>query len=91
MRILQATDCYPPPLISGRDLQVLMLVHELARRGQDAKVVTFAGPGGARTEVDGDIPVHRIASWSQALSRFYVDPQRPFHRMIPDPGMVFAC
>jgi glycosyltransferase involved in cell wall biosynthesis len=38
--------------------------------------------------MDGDIPVHRIAGWSRALSRFYVDPQKPFHPPIPDPGMV---
>ena len=88
MRIFQVTDCYPPPLVGGRDLQVRMLAHELSRRGHDIEVVTLAGPGGARTEVDGDIPVHRIGGWSQALSRFYADPERPFHPTIPDPGIV---
>jgi glycosyltransferase involved in cell wall biosynthesis len=39
-------------------------------------------------EVDGGIPVHRIAGWSQALSRFYADPERPFHPTAPDPGIV---
>ena len=88
MRIFQVTDCYPPPLIGGRDLQVRMLAHELSRRGHDIEVVTLAGPSGARTDGDGDIPVHRIAGWSQALSRFYADPERPFHPTIPDPGIV---
>ena len=88
MHILQITDCYPPPLIGGRDLHVRMLAHELSRRGHDVEVATLAGPAGDRTEVDGDIPVHRMGGWSQALSRFYVDPERPFHPTVPDPGLV---
>jgi len=88
MRIFQATDCYPPPLVGGRDLHVRMLAHELVRRGHEVEVVTLAGSGDARTEMDGAIRVHRIAGWSRALSRFYVDPQRPWHPTIPDPGMV---
>jgi glycosyltransferase involved in cell wall biosynthesis len=88
MRILQATDSYPPPLVGGRDLHVKMLTHELARRGHDVEVVTLAGPAGVRTESDDGIPVHRIAGWNRALNRFYVDPQRPLHPTVPDPGMV---
>jgi len=88
MRILQATDCYPPPLVGGRDLHVRMLAHELVRRGHDVEVVSLAGLDGARTEMDGDIPVHRIAGWSRALNRFYANPRQPFHPTIPDPGMV---
>jgi glycosyltransferase involved in cell wall biosynthesis len=88
VRILQATDCYPPPLIGGRDLHVRMLSHELVRRGHEVEVVTLAGAGGERTESDGDIRVHRMAGWSRALNRFYVDPERPWHPTVPDPGMV---
>jgi len=88
MRILQATDCYPPPLVGGRDLHVRMLAHELVRRGHDVEVVSLAGLDGARTEMDGDIPVHRLAGWSRALSRFYANPRQPFHPTIADPGMV---
>ena len=33
MRIFQVTDCYPPPLVGGRDLTVQLLSRELARRG----------------------------------------------------------
>lgn len=90
MRILLATDCYPPPLVGGRDLQVQWLAHELSQRGHDVEVVCLAGPAGARTEVDGDIPVHRMAGWSRALSRFYANPEQPFHPTIPDPGMVHS-
>jgi glycosyltransferase involved in cell wall biosynthesis len=88
MRILQATDCYPPPLMGGRDLHVRMLAHELADRGHQVQVVSLAGPEGAHTEMDDGIQVHRISGWSRALSRFYVDPQKPFHPTMPDPGIV---
>ena len=88
MRIFQATDSYPPPLTGGRDLHVRMLAHELVRRGHEVEVVTLAGPGGTRTELDGSIPVHRIAGWTRALSSFFVDAERPVHPTLPDPGMV---
>jgi glycosyltransferase involved in cell wall biosynthesis len=90
MRIFQAIDCYPPPLVGGHALHVRMLAHELVRRGHDVEVVTLAGPGGARTEMDGDVAVHRIAGWSRALDQFSADPERPFHPPIPDPGMVHS-
>src|SRR5580658_884163 len=88
MRILQAIDGYPPPLLGGRDVHVQMLTQELARRGHEVEVVTLAGPEGARTEMDGDVVVHRMAGWSRALTRLYVDPRQPFHPTIPDPGLV---
>ena len=88
MRIFQATDCYPPPLVGGRDLHVRLLAHELARRGHEVEVVTLGGRGGTRTEFDGGIPVHRIAGWSRVLNPFYADPEHPYHPTVPDPGMV---
>lgn len=88
MRILEATDCYPPPLVGGRDLQVKLLAHELVRRGHDVNVVSLAGPGGPRVEMDGPIPVHRITGWSRVLGRFYVNPDKPFHPTMADPGAV---
>jgi hypothetical protein len=66
-----------------------MLSHELAQRGHEVQVVTLAGSAGERTEIDGDIKVHRLAGWSRALNRFYADPDRPWHPTDrPDPGMV---
>ena len=88
MRILQVTDCYPPPLIGGRDLQVRMLTHELSHRGHEVEVVTLTGSPHPGTEFDGNIPVHRIAGWSRFLNHFYVNPDKPFHPTIPDPGVV---
>jgi glycosyltransferase involved in cell wall biosynthesis len=65
-----------------------MLARELAKRGHDIDVVALAGPGGSQTEMDGNIVVHRIEGWNRMLRRFYVDPHRPFHPTLPDPGVV---
>ncbi len=67
LRILEATDCYPPPLVGGRDLMVQLLSRELARRGHEVDVVALAGPRGPRTERDGAVQVHRLAGWSRIL------------------------
>ncbi len=88
MRILQATDCYPPPIVGGRDLQVQMLSHELAARGHEVDVVALAGPSGPSLTMDGVVPVHRVAGWSRVLSRLYADPEKPFHPTMADPGVV---
>jgi glycosyltransferase involved in cell wall biosynthesis len=90
MRIFEATDCYPPPLVGGRDLAVQLLSRELARRGHEVDVLTLAGPKGPRTERDGDVRVHRIAGWGRVLNSLYVDPEKPFHPTLPDPGLVRA-
>jgi len=88
MRVLQATDTYPPPLVGGQPLHVQMLARELADRGHEVEVAALAGPGGPRTELDGVVPVHRVAGWSRVLRRFYEDPERPFHPTVPDPGVA---
>ena len=88
MRILEATDGYPPPLVGGRDLMVQLLSRELARRGHEVDVVTLAGPRGPRTERDGAVRVHRLAGWSRILP--YANPEKPFHPTLPDPGLVNA-
>ena len=90
MRILEATDCYPPPLVGGRDLMVQLLSRELARRGHEVDVVTLAGPRGPRTERDGAVQVHRLAGWSRILGSRYANPEKPFHPTLPDPGLVNA-
>jgi glycosyltransferase involved in cell wall biosynthesis len=90
MRIFQATDCYPPPVVGGRDLAVQTLSRELARRGHEVDVLTLAGPKGPRTEHDGDVRVHRLAGWGRALGPLYADPEKPFHPTLPDPGLIRA-
>jgi glycosyltransferase involved in cell wall biosynthesis len=65
-----------------------MLAHELVRRGHEVEVVSLAGIQGARTEMDGNIRVHRMAGWGRLLNRFYANPQQPFHPTVPDPGLA---
>lgn len=86
MRIFEVVDCYPPPIAGGRELQTQALSRCLKARGHDVDVVTLAGPRGPRTEWDGDIPVHRITGWGRVLP--FVDPNRPFHPTLPDPGLL---
>jgi glycosyltransferase involved in cell wall biosynthesis len=90
MRIFIVTDCYPPPLIGGRDLSAQLLARELARRGHEVDVITLAGAKRPHTECDGAVQVHRLAGWSRILSPLYADPGKPFHPTLPDPGLVGA-
>ena len=48
------------------------------------------GAKGPRTERDGDVRVHRLAGWGRFLNSIYVDPEKPFHPTLPDPGLVRA-
>jgi glycosyltransferase involved in cell wall biosynthesis len=88
MRILEATDCYPPPLVGGRDLIVQLLSRELVARGHEVDVVSLAGSRGPRIDFDGGVRVHRLSGWSRILSHSYADPDKPFHPTLPDPGIV---
>ena len=90
MRIFLAIDNYPPPLIGGHALHVRLLGQELVKRGHEVEVVSLAGSGGARVEMDGGVVVHRIAGWSRALSRFSVNPELTFHPTMQDPRLVHA-
>jgi len=90
VRILEVTDCYPPPFAGGREITVRLLCQELARRGHDVAVATMAGPDGPRIEDDGPVAVHRLAGWSRLVASLYADPNRPFHPTLPDPGLVRA-
>lgn len=67
---------------------VQMLSHELVRRGHEVEVMSLAGPRGPRTEFDGAVRVHRVAGWSRILGPLYVNPEKPFHPTLPDPGLV---
>jgi glycosyltransferase involved in cell wall biosynthesis len=91
MRILEATDCYPPPLVGGRDLTVQRLSRALVERGHEVDVVTLAGSGGPRIEIDGSVRVHRLTGWSgRLLAARYANPEKPFHPTLTDPGLVRA-
>jgi glycosyltransferase involved in cell wall biosynthesis len=59
MRILIATDYYPP-FVGGAQIQSRLLARNLRARGHDVCVVTVTQPGLPVTETDGDIPVYRL-------------------------------
>jgi glycogen(starch) synthase len=65
MRILHVTDCYLP-LLGGIEVQVSSLAREQHRAGHDVAVLTAtpARPGhhGLSREVDGGVPVYRMAA-----------------------------
>ena len=90
MRIFLAIDNYPPPLVGGHSLHVRLLGQELVKRGHDVEVVSLAGSGGPRIEMDGGVVVHRIAGWSRAFSRFSVNPELTMHPTVQDPRLVHA-
>lgn len=88
MRVLIATDHYPP-MVGGIERHVELLAATLATRHD----VTVAAPHvkdappPPRTSA---VKVARITGWSNALRVAYVDPNRPFHPPVPDPGVVVA-
>ncbi len=88
MRVLLATDYYPPPLVGGRDLHVQLLAHRLADRGHDVHVVSLAGQSGPSQEDEGPVVIHRVVGLAHYLSRYYSDKSKPFHPTLPDPGVV---
>lgn len=59
MRILLATDHYPP-YIGGAQIQSRLLAQELHRRGHDVAVATVAQTGLPALEDDVGVPVHRL-------------------------------
>jgi glycosyltransferase involved in cell wall biosynthesis len=59
MRVLIATDHYPPS-IGGAQIQSRLLAHELHRRGHETAVATVAQTGLPAVENDAGVPVHRL-------------------------------
>ena len=88
MRILEATDCYPPPLVGGRDLMAQLLTRALVQRGHEVEVVSLAGTKGPRIDFDGSVPIHRASGWARTLQPLYANPEKPFHPTVPDPGLM---
>ena len=87
MRILLATDHYPPE-IGGAQLQSQVLARNLRARGHDVVVATVWQNGMAPVEADDGIPVHRVRQLRtlRGLARAGRNHQPPF----PDPVTVFA-
>ena len=87
MRILIATDSYPP-LIGGATQAGRLLAHELRRRGHDVHVVTLLQPGTASAEDDEGVPVTRLAATVLRGNRVSADPYRRVPPPFPDPELA---
>jgi glycosyltransferase involved in cell wall biosynthesis len=87
MRILLASDHYPPE-IGGGQLQSQALARNLRARGHEVVVATVWQNGMASVEVDDGIPVHRVRQLRTlpGLARSGRNHQPPF----PDPVTVVA-
>jgi glycosyltransferase involved in cell wall biosynthesis len=87
MRILLATDHYPPE-IGGAQLQSQVLARNLRARGHHVVVATVWQHGMAPVEADDGIPVHRVRQLRtlRGVARAGRNHQPPF----PDPVTVFA-
>jgi glycosyltransferase involved in cell wall biosynthesis len=87
MRILLATDHYPP-LIGGAEIQSRLLATRLHARGHDVEVATVWQQGLPVREDDGGVQVHRIRQLRTfpLVARSWRHHQPPF----PDPVSVIG-
>jgi len=88
MRILMASDFYPP-FIGGAERQVQLLSRELVLRGHTVGVATVWHDGLPEREQDAGVHVWRLKGLTTRVAWFSKDPRRRFHPPFPDPGMVW--
>lgn len=84
MRILLATDHYPP-FIGGAHRQVALLGQELSTRGHDVEVVTTRQPDLAKRERQGAVGVHRLLQVRSLLRRPRDTSIQHYHPPFADP------
>ncbi len=89
MRILMASDFYPP-FIGGAERQVQLLGQELHLRGHTVGVATVWHSGQPEQQDDAGVNVWRIRGLTTHVAWFSKDPRRRFHPPFPDPGMVWG-
>ncbi len=89
MRILMASDFYPP-FIGGAERQVQLLGQELHLRGHAVGVATVWHSGQPEQQDDAGVDVRRIKGLTTSVAWFSKDPLRRFHPPFPDPGMVWG-
>jgi glycosyltransferase involved in cell wall biosynthesis len=89
MRILMVTDLYPP-VLGGMERHVQRLSRELAARGHEVTVATFAVPGPPAVEREDGLTVHRIRGSVQSFAHLHRDTRRPFAPPLPDPQAAMA-
>jgi glycosyltransferase involved in cell wall biosynthesis len=89
MRILMASDFYPP-FIGGAERQVQLLSQELVLRGHTVGVATVWHAGQPVQQDDSGVDVRRLKGLTTRVDWFSKDPRRRFHPPFPDPGMVWG-
>jgi glycosyltransferase involved in cell wall biosynthesis len=89
MRILMASDFYPP-FIGGAERQVQLLSQELALRGHTVGVATVWHRGLPAQQDDAGVDVRRLKGLTTRVPWFSKDPHRRFHPPFPDPGIVWG-
>ena len=78
MRILMASDFYPP-FIGGAERQVQLLGQELHLRGHTVGVATVWHSGQPQQQDDAGVDVRRIKGLTTRVAWFSKDPLRRFH------------
>src|SRR5438105_1515516 len=89
MRILMATDFYPP-FLGGVELQVESLSRELVRRGHEVMVVTVWRPGLLREARDEGFTIRRLRGLLTTPPWMSTVPGRRYHPPFPDPAIALA-
>jgi len=87
MRVLIATDLYPP-LIGGSERQAQLIAKQLVQRGHTVIVATVWQPGTPVYENDHGVEVHRLKGLVTSLGQLYQNPNRRFHPPFPEPRIV---
>jgi len=86
MRILIATDFYPP-FLGGTELYFQNLAQELAARGHQVTVVTVWHAGLPQHETRAGVHIIRLKPLLTRAPWFFSSPRR-FHPPFPDPALV---
>ena len=89
MRLLLATDSYPP-FVGGADRQVQMIAHAMRDSGHQVVVATPWQTGLAPREDDDGVEIVRPRAIATRLPGFAKDPRRRHHPPFPDPATTIA-
>jgi glycosyltransferase involved in cell wall biosynthesis len=88
MRIIMATDFYPP-FLGGVELQSQGLSRELVRSGHEVMLVTVWRPGLLTEQRDGGVQIRRLKGFFTAPPWFSTVPGRRYHPPFPDPRIAW--
>jgi glycosyltransferase involved in cell wall biosynthesis len=89
MRIILATDFYPP-FLGGVELQVQSLSRNLVRRGHEVTVITVWRRGLPEAETDEGVHVRRLRGLLTTPPWMSTVPGRRYHPPFPDPAIALA-